>query len=515
MLVGLFEPVGAPWSLDGVPDDFAFGTLPPDWDRLGPYLDAALARIPSLSEVGVRLFFCGPESFTRTSARCSGPPGTRRLLRGRGHELTRHPHRWRRRHRDGALDRRRRATRRCHRLRRRPRGRPRDLPAVSRRPHRRATRRAVRRRGLAHLEAGLGARRAALGAARPTGGGRRHFNASVGWEFAEWYDTDGEHPATTLDFARQSSFDIVGREHRAVREDVGVLDMSLMAKFLVQGPDAERVLERLSVSVVGREIGRLVYTQWLNTAGGIAADLTVTRLGAEKFLVVTSDLIHRRVEPMIRREARPDEVVVVTEITSGTTLLSVQGPKSRTLLSRLGDADLSNAAFPYLSAKQIHVGYAPVLAVRVTYLGELGWELHIPAEYAAGVFDELTSAGADLGLRPVGTRGDVEPAPGEGLPGHRCGHRQHRQPHRGRPRIHRRVGQTGWFRRPRRSAGVQVQGPPRNRVVNLFVDDPRPTCSAMSPCWSTATGSDTCGRLRTATPSAVRSAWRRCRTRPG
>ena len=172
----------------------------------------------------------------------------------------------------------------------------------------------------------------------------------------------------------------MGREHRAVREDVGVLDMSLMAKFLVQGPDAARVLDRLSVSVIDREIGRLVYTQWLNTAGGIATDLTVTRLGEEKFLVVTSDLIHRRVEPMIRRETRSDEVVVVTEITSGTTLLSVQGPKSRTLLSRLTDADLSNEAFPYLSAQQIHVGYAPVLAVRVTYLGELGWELHIPAE---------------------------------------------------------------------------------------------------------------------------------------
>ena len=110
-----------------------------------------------------------------------------------------------------------------------------------------------------------------------TAGG--HFNASVGWEFAEWYDTDGTHPQTTLDFVRQASFDIVGREHRAVREDVGVLDMSLMAKFLVQGPDAVKVLDRLSVSVIDREIGRLVYTQWLNSSGGIATDLTVTRLG--------------------------------------------------------------------------------------------------------------------------------------------------------------------------------------------------------------------------------------------
>ena len=224
----------------------------------------------------------------------------------------------------------------------------------------------------------------------------------MGWEFAEWYDVDGDHPQTTLDYARQGSFDIVGREHRAVREDVGILDMSLMAKFLVQGPDAAKVLDRLSVSLIDREIGRLVYTQWLNSDGGIATDLTITRLGEEKFLVITSDLIHRRIEPMIRRETRPGEIVVVTETTSATTLLSIQGPKSRALLSRLTDADLTNEGFPYLSARHIHVGYAPVLAARVTYLGELGWELHIPTEYAAGVYDELISAGADLGVRPVG-----------------------------------------------------------------------------------------------------------------
>ena len=299
-----------------------------------------------------------------------------------------------------------------------------------------------------------------------------------------------------------------------MREDVGVLDMSLMAKFLVQGPDAERVLERLSVSVVGREIGRLVYAM-AQHRGRDRADLTVTRLGAEKFLVVTSDLIHRRVEPMIRREARPDEVVVVTEITSGTTLLSVQGPKSRTLLSRLSDADLSNAAFPYLSAKQIHVGYAPVLAVRVTYLGELGWELHIPAEYAAGVFDELTtpvpiwdyvrsglaamsSLRLEKGYRDIGVDIDNTDNP-----------------------IDAGLGFTVAWDKPVVSSAATLcwSSRPRDRRATGWSTcsstTPRPTCSAMSPCWSTATGSDTCGRLRTATPSAVRSAWRRCRTRPG
>ena len=403
MLVGLFEPVGAPWSLDGVPDSFAFGTMAPDWDRLGPYLGNALERIPSLSEVGVRLFFCGPESFTPDIRPMLGPApeldgyfvaagmNSLGILMGGGignvmaHWIV-----------DGVppVD---------------VTGYAIDRAATHETSRRFRAERTVEQLGVLFGDAVWPAwkpttardvRRSVIHDRLVTAGG--HFNASVGWEFAEWYDTDGTHPQTTLDFVRQESFDIVGREHRAVREDVGVLDMSLMAKFLVQGPDAVKVLDRLSVSVIDREIGRLVYTQWLNSSGGIATDLTVTRLGEEKFLVVTSDLIHRRIEPMIRRETRSGEVVVVTEVTSATTLLSVQGPKSRTLLSRLTDADLSNAAFPYLSARQIHVGYAPVLAARVTYLGELGWELHIPTEYAAGVYDELAAAGTDLGFRPVG-----------------------------------------------------------------------------------------------------------------
>jgi len=205
-----------------------------------------------------------------------------------------------------------------------------------------------------------------------------------------------------MDFKRQASHDIVGREHAAIREAVGVIDMSLMAKLIVAGPDAAAVLSRLSANDVARDVGRLVYTQWLNTSGGIVADLTVTRLEEEKFLVVASDIIHRRVEPLIRRETRRGEVVTVTDVTSGTTLLTVQGPASRELITRLTDADSGNESFPYLSARQLHVGYAPVLALRVTYVGELGWELHVPAEYAAGVYDDLMSAGADLGIRPVG-----------------------------------------------------------------------------------------------------------------
>jgi 4-methylaminobutanoate oxidase (formaldehyde-forming) len=472
MLVGLFEPVGAPWSLDGVPDSFAFGTMPPDWDRLGPYLGSALERIPSLSEVGVRLFFCGPESFTPDIRPMLGPApeldgyfvaagmNSLGILMGGGignlmaHWIV-----------DGVP--------------------PMDVTgyAIDRAATHETSRRFRAERTVEQLGVLFGdavwptwkpgsardVRRSVLHDRLVAAGG--HFNASVGWEFAEWYDTDGEHPTTTLDFARQACFDIVGREHRAVREDVGVLDMSLMAKFLVQGPDAAKVLDRLSVSVIDREIGRLVYTQWLNTAGGIATDLTITRLGEEKFLVVTSDLIHRRIEPMIRRETRSDEVVVVTETTSATTLLSIQGPKSRTLLSRLTDADLSNAAFPYLSAKQIHVGYAPVLAARVTYLGELGWELHIPTEYAVGVYDELTAAGADLGFRPVGLAAMSSLRLEKGYRDLGVDIDNTDNP------IEAGLGFTIAWDKPGGFVGrdalleFKAQGPPRDRVVSLFVDD--------------------------------------------
>ena len=403
MLVGLFEPVGAPWSLDGVPREFAFGKLPPDWERMEPYLAKAMERIPLLAETGVRTFFCGPESFTSDVRPLLGPApeldgyfvaaglNSLGILSGGGvgnmvaHWIV-----------DGvppldatavAID--RTATYETSRKFRAQRTVEQlgvlfgDAVWPSWKP---SSARNVRRSVLHDRLAAAGA----------------HFGVSAGWEYPEWFAKSGDHLMATMDFRRQPSHDIVGREHHTIREAVGVIDMTLMAKLVVQGPGAAAVLSRLSANDVARETGRLVYTQWLNTAGGIVADLTVTRLGDEKFLIVASDIIHRRVEPLIRRATRPDEFVTVTDVTSGTTLLTVQGPASRELISRRTDADLSNQAFPYLSARQVHVGYAPVLAMRVTYVGELGWELHVPAEYGAGVYDDLMSAGADLGIRPVG-----------------------------------------------------------------------------------------------------------------
>ena len=403
MLVGLFEPVGAPWSLDGVRRDFAFGKLPPDTERLEPYLGPALARIPCLIETGVRTFFCGPESFTADVKPLIGPApeldgyfvaagmNSLGILSGGGVGSV--VAQW---IVDGVP--------------------PVDTAhiAVDRTASYETSRRFRKERTTEQLgvlfgdavwpswkpSTGRNVRRSVLHDRLVAQGA--HFGQSAGWEFPEWFAASGEHPKTTLDFARQESHHIVAREHHAVREAVGVLDMTLMAKFIVQGPDAAAVLSRLSANDVTAGIGRIVYTQWLNEAGGIVADVTVTWLEQEKFLVVASDVIHRRIEPLIRREVRPGEFVAVTDVTSGTTLLSVQGPASRELISRLTDTDLSNPSFPYLSARQIHVGYAPALAIRVTYVGELGYELHVPAEYGLGVYDDLMAAGADLGIRPVG-----------------------------------------------------------------------------------------------------------------
>ena len=404
LLVGLFEPVAGPWSLDGAPAGFAFGELPPDWDRLGPYLEKAMARVPVLSDVGIRKFFCGPESFTPDVHPMLGPApeldnfwvaaglNSLGILLGGGvgsvvaSWLV-----------DGVA--------------------PVDVAhyTVERAlPHEVSRRfraeRTTEQLGVLFGDAAFpgwepasarGVRRSPLHERLAAGGA--HFGVSAGWEYPLWFAGKGATPAHPgMTFARQDSFGHVAAEHRAVREAVGVMDMTLMSKFSVVGPDAAVVLNRLSTADVDREVGRITYTQWLDSDGGIQADLTVTRLAVDRYLVVASDLIHRRVEAMIRRATRAGEHAFVTDVTSGTVLLSVQGPRSRELLQRLTPDDLSREAFGYLRARTIELGYARVLALRVTYVGELGYEVHVPAEYAPGLYDQIMQAGADLGVTAVG-----------------------------------------------------------------------------------------------------------------
>ena len=403
ILVGLFEPVAKAWSLDGIPKDIAFASLEPDWERITPFLDGAMDRFPSLREAGVRTLFCGPESFTPdTMPQLGEAPELRGFfvaaglnslgilmsggvgsvmaelidtgiapvdLSGMHVDRTQTFETARRFRRDRAVE----QLGRLFGDAAFPNWHPKSARNV--------------RRSVIHD------RLAAAGA---------HFAPSSGFEYAEWFAPDGQYPEIAVGWGRDASFPLQAAEHRAVRDAVGVLDMSVMAKVLVQGRDAEAVLNRVSANEIAVEPGRLVYTQWLNEAGGIEADLTVTRLAEEQFLVVATDTIHRRLESWIRRHTPDGAHLTTTDVTSGTTLLTVQGPRSRQLLQALTSADLSNAAFPYLTAKEIDVHYGRAWAMRVTYVGELGFELHVPADQALTVYDALFEAGDSHGLANVG-----------------------------------------------------------------------------------------------------------------
>jgi heterotetrameric sarcosine oxidase gamma subunit len=403
ILVGLFEPVAKAWSLDRVPPDIAFASLEPDWERITPFLDAALGRLPSLRDAGVRTMFCGPESFTPdTMPQLGEAPELRGFyvaaglnslgilmsggvgsamaelidtgiapvdLSGMHVDRTQTFETGRRFRRDRAVE----QLGRLFGDAAFPNWQPKTARNV--------------RRSVIHD------RLAAAGA---------HFAPSSGFEYAAWFAPQGPHPQIEVGWGRDASFPLQAAEHRAVREAVGVLDMSVMAKIVVQGRDAEPVLNRVCANNVAVEPGRLVYTQWLNERGGIEADLTVTRLSEDRFLVVATDTIHRRLESWLRRHTPDGAHLATTDVTAGTTLLTVQGPRSRELLASLTSADLSNAAFPYLTAREIDVHYARAWAMRVTYVGELGFELHVPADQALTVYDALFEAGGALGLANVG-----------------------------------------------------------------------------------------------------------------
>ena len=403
MLVGLFEPEGAPWMLDEIPRDLGFAVLPPDWDRTGGFLANALERFPGLDQVGIRQFFCGPESFTADNGPLLGEVPELRgffsacglnslgiLLAGGVGSLMAQ---W-------IVD-----------------GEPpmdvtgmsvdRMLPFMGNRSFRKE--RTVELLGDLFGDSGFptwqpryarNVRRSVIHDRLADAGA--HFMVLSGYEVPEWFAAPGVSHERPQSWGRDQAFEASAAEHRAVRETIGVMDMTFMAGLLVQGPDAMRLLNRVSVSDVDMPVGKIVYTQWCLPGGGIWTDLTVTRLGEDRFLVIGADVIHRRMIAWLERHKAEGEFVTVTDITSGRTLLAIQGPRSRELISRLTTADLSNEEFPYMSAKEIDVYHGEALAVRVTYLGELGWELHVPNDYAMLVYDRLLSEGADLGLKHAG-----------------------------------------------------------------------------------------------------------------
>ena len=405
LMLGLFETVCAPWRVDGIPADFSFGTLAPDWDRMTPYLEAAMSRIPVSMEAGVRTFFCGPESFTPDLAPVVGEaPEVRGYFVAAGLNsigiLT-----------GGGLGR-----AMAHWI---VEGRP-DIDVTGMNidrlhryqtnPEYRATR-TVESLGLVYQchypgrspQTARGAKRSALHDRLAAAGAA--FRDVSGWESPEWYAAAGTTPDPgPLSWGRPTWWERWAGEHRAAREGVIAMDMSFMSKLAVEGRDAGRLLEQLSANRVDDEPGRITYTPWLNEAGTLEADLTVTKLDDERFWVVASDTAHRHVLTRLRRHVTDDMHVHVGDHTSGYAQLNVQGPRSRELMQAVTHADLSDAAFPYRCAREIAIGFARVLCVRITYLGELGYELYVPTEQAVHVYDRVVAAGEPLGLRHAGLR---------------------------------------------------------------------------------------------------------------
>jgi 4-methylaminobutanoate oxidase (formaldehyde-forming) len=209
-------------------------------------------------------------------------------------------------------------------------------------------------------------------------------------------------PRYEYGWGRQNWFRNHAEEHLAVRERVGVFEQSSFAKLLVQGVDALEVLNRVATAQLDVAIGRCVYTQFLNDRAGIEADLTITRLGADEFLVVTAAFTQTHVEAWIREHTRTGAFCLVTDVTDAYAMLNLQGPASRALLQSLSPDDFSVTGFPFATARRISIGYQSVLALRLSYVGELGWELYIPTSFALPVYDALVEAGSAHGLRHCG-----------------------------------------------------------------------------------------------------------------
>ncbi len=404
LLMGCFEPVAKPWGMKGIPDDFSFETLPEDYDHFEPILNAAVRRVPALADAGIQLFFNGPESFTPDDRFYLGEtPEVRDLFVATGFNSTgiagsggagKVLAQW-------ILD-------------RRP---PLDLADVDIRriaPFQANRRylhdRTVETLGLLYAmhwpyyqyQTARGARRTPLHDRLVAAGAC--MGETAGWERPNWFAAPGSTPHYEYSYGRQNWFDACGAECRAVRDHVALFDQTCFAKFLVQGADACAILNHLSTATVDVAPGRIVYTQWLNERGGIEADLTITRLAEQEFMVVTSTICQTRDLAWLRRHIaeRPGTHCSVTDVTAGIAMLGIMGPKSRDLLQQLSGADLANAAHPFGHSREIEIGYARLRASRITYVGELGWELYIPAEHCLDVFEQLMAAGGAFGLRHAG-----------------------------------------------------------------------------------------------------------------
>lgn len=402
IVLGAFQARSKAWDVPKIPDPFSFRLLEPDWDRYAEPLANGSWRIPAFGRQKVEKFVNGPESFTPDNNFLMGEtPELRNLYvlcgfnsvgiasaGGAGKYLAE----W-----IAAGE------------------APMDLWSVD-----------VRRFGSAFVsprflqeraEEVLGLHYQMAWPNREMETGRNlktsplHdrlasrgacFGIKNGWERPNWFARDGAKPVVEYSFGRQNWFNCQRREHLACRESVAVFDQTGFSKFTLTGPDACAVLQRLCGNDVDVPPGRTVYTGMFNARGTFESDLTVLRVGPEAYYIVTGAAQAVRDCDWINRNLRPGECALLTDVTNEWSVLGVMGPKSRALLSRLTDADISNAGFPFGAGRTIPVAGVAVRALRITYVGELGWELHVPATHAGSVYDALHAAGGDLGLVDAG-----------------------------------------------------------------------------------------------------------------
>jgi 4-methylaminobutanoate oxidase (formaldehyde-forming) len=403
---GGYEPNPVPWAVKGIPDGFHFELLTSDFDHFEQFMDLAIGRVPALETAGIKQLINGPESFTPDGNFILGEaPEQRNLFIGAGFNAFGIASgggagmalaEWVAK---GAA--------------------PFDLWPVD-----------IRRFGKVHQSTDWVRARTleAYGkhytiawpseehhSARPT---RRSplyahlraagacFGEKLGWERPNWFAdlAAGEEPKDRYSYQRPGWWDAVRREHQATREAAVLIDQTSFAKFTLKGPDAAAALNWIAAGNVDRAVGSLTYTQMLNEKGGIEADVTVARVAPDEFYIVTGTGFATHDFDWISRNIPAGARAELVDVTSGSAVLSLMGPEARDILARVCPDDLTNAGFPFGTARRISVARCPVLALRVTYVGELGWELHMPTDVAVTVYEALMAAGADLGLVNAGYR---------------------------------------------------------------------------------------------------------------
>lgn len=404
LVMGGYEPNGIPWAEKGIPDPFDFQLLDSNFDHFEQLIELSLPRVPKLETAGVKQLINGPESFTPDGNFILGEaPEMSNVFVGAGFNaygiaagggagmaLAE----W---VANGAP--------------------PYDMWPVD-----------IRRFGRPHTDtdwvrtrtmeaygkhytmawpseehdSGRPCRRSPL--YQTLKGAGAVFGEKLGWERPNWFAEAGEEARDIYTFERPNWHGPVGREHKAAREAAVLFDQTSFAKFILKGPDAEAALQWIAANRVDKPLGAIIYTQMLNDKGGIECDLTCVRTGYDEYYIVTGTGYATHDFDWIRRNIPEGMNAQLVDVTSSNAVLSLFGPKARDILAAVTNDDISHASQPFGTAKQIGIAGCPVLAMRITYVGELGWELHLPTEYAQTVFDALHVAGAPHGLRNAGYR---------------------------------------------------------------------------------------------------------------